>query len=268
MSQLVFCFCHFLNFVFLGGHKSWTTGILEELSGVCKLYTHTHGGHICGPWIRPKYTKIQVSSVLQNSFTLFAWNLFLNSLQLLLEACRTYAPEPYFRVLFNPKYGQNRSKSRFSFMSQNNYHWIQVRLVLVSLTIVYATVYSGADQRKHQSSASLAFVRGIHRWPVNSPYKWPVTRKMFPFDDVILSPTKVALPLGIWHVILTVVRLICSSIVLLHRPGMVWLKRNPSTIPLGIYPMLKNLIPWIASIFNNSHRSLAAVVPIKYEPDT
>ena len=48
-----------------------------------------------------------------------------------------------------------------------------------SLTIVYSTVYSGADQRKHQSSASLAFVREIHRWPVNSPHKGPVTRKMF-----------------------------------------------------------------------------------------
>ena len=35
--------------------------------------------------------------------------------------------------------------------------------------IVYSTVYSGADQRRHQSSASLAFVKGIHRWPVNSP---------------------------------------------------------------------------------------------------
>ena len=46
-----------------------------------------------------------------------------------------------------------------------------------SLTIVYPTVYSGTDQRKHQSSASLAFVRGIHRWPVSSPHKWPVTRK-------------------------------------------------------------------------------------------
>ena len=44
-----------------------------------------------------------------------------------------------------------------------------------SLTIVYSTVYSDADQRKHQSSASLAFLRGIHRWPVNSPHKWPVT---------------------------------------------------------------------------------------------
>ena len=58
---------------------------------------------------------------------------------------------------------------------------------ITSLTIVYSTVYSGADQRKHQSSASLAYVRGIHRGPVNSPHKWPVKRKMFPFDDVIMA---------------------------------------------------------------------------------
>ena len=58
---------------------------------------------------------------------------------------------------------------------------------ITSLTIVYSTVYSDADQRKHQSSSSLAFVREIHRGPVNSPHKWPVTRKMFPFDDVIMS---------------------------------------------------------------------------------
>ena len=58
---------------------------------------------------------------------------------------------------------------------------------ITSPTIVYSTVYSDADQRKHQSSASLAFVRGIHRGPVNSPHKWPVTRKMFPFDDVIMG---------------------------------------------------------------------------------
>ena len=53
-------------------------------------------------------------------------------------------------------------------------------------TIVCSTVYSDADQRTHQSSASLVFVWGIHRWPVNSPHNWPVTRKMFPFDDVIM----------------------------------------------------------------------------------
>ena len=55
------------------------------------------------------------------------------------------------------------------------------------LTIVYSAVYLGADQRKHQNSASLAFVKGIHRWPMNSPHKGPVTRKMFPFDDVIME---------------------------------------------------------------------------------
>ena len=57
---------------------------------------------------------------------------------------------------------------------------------ITSLTIVYSIVYSGVNQRKHQSSASLAFVLEIHRGPVNFPHKWPVTRKMFPFDDVIM----------------------------------------------------------------------------------
>ena len=57
---------------------------------------------------------------------------------------------------------------------------------ITSLTIVYSTVASNSDQRKHQSSASLAFVRGIHRGPGTSPHEWPVTQKMFPFDDVIM----------------------------------------------------------------------------------
>ena len=63
---------------------------------------------------------------------------------------------------------------------------------ITSLTIVYSTIYSDADQRKHQSFASLAFVLGIHRGPVNSPHKWPVTRKMFPFDDVIMGESFLA----------------------------------------------------------------------------
>ena len=57
---------------------------------------------------------------------------------------------------------------------------------ITSLTIVYSTVYSDADQRIYQSSAALAFVWRIHRGPLNSPHKWPVTRKMFPLDDVIM----------------------------------------------------------------------------------
>ena len=71
-----------------------------------------------------------------------------------------------------------------------------------SLTIVYSRIYSGADQRKHQSSASLAFVRRIHQWPVNSPHKGLVTWKMFPFDDVIMIFTINVFSgcdMGSWH---------------------------------------------------------------------
>ena len=59
---------------------------------------------------------------------------------------------------------------------------------ITSLTIVYPTVYSDTDQRKHQSSASLAFVRGNFtgdRWIF--PAQRPVTRRMFPLDDVIME---------------------------------------------------------------------------------
>ena len=57
---------------------------------------------------------------------------------------------------------------------------------ITSLTIVYSTIDSDADQRKHQNSTSLAFVQGIQWWLVNSLHKGPVTWKMFPFDDVIM----------------------------------------------------------------------------------
>ena len=56
-------------------------------------------------------------------------------------------------------------------------------------------IHSGADQKQHQSSASLAFVRGIHRWPANSPHKGSVTWKMFPFDDVISDSVDSAIKL-------------------------------------------------------------------------
>ena len=70
---------------------------------------------------------------------------------------------------------------------ENHYNDVIMSLMasqVTSFTIVYSNVDS--DERKHQSSASLAFVLGIHRSPVNSPHKWPVTRKMLPFDDVIM----------------------------------------------------------------------------------
>ena len=56
---------------------------------------------------------------------------------------------------------------------------------ITGVTIVYSTVCSGAHQRKHQSSASLAFAREIYRWQVNSPQK-VTNAEMFPFDDIIM----------------------------------------------------------------------------------
>ena len=67
---------------------------------------------------------------------------------------------------------------------------------IASLTFVYSTIYSGVDRRKHQSTASLAFAKGIHRWPVNLPHKLPVTQKMFPFDDIIMKSLHLILRLG------------------------------------------------------------------------
>ena len=71
---------------------------------------------------------------------------------------------------------------------------------ITSLTTVYSTVYSGAHQGKHQSSASLAFVMRIHRWPVNSPQKGPVTQKIFPFDQVTMIHADTTPVLYITHV--------------------------------------------------------------------
>ena len=76
---------------------------------------------------------------------------------------------------------------KISFFHYNDIIMSAMTCQITSLTIVYSTAYSGAHQRKHQSSVSLAFVRGIHRWPVNSLHKGPIMRKMFPFDDVIMS---------------------------------------------------------------------------------
>ena len=64
-----------------------------------------------------------------------------------------------------------------------------------SFTIVYSAVYSGEDQRNYRSSESLAFVRGIYRLPKNSPHKGPVTRKMFPFDDVNMRKLSIIGPM-------------------------------------------------------------------------
>ena len=86
-----------------------------------------------------------------------------------------------------PRYGASMFLNSIAWFRKDVFHYNDVIMgvaatQITSLSIAFSTVHSGADQRKHQSSASLAFVRG----PVNSPHRWPVTRKMFPFDDVIM----------------------------------------------------------------------------------
>ena len=55
--------------------------------------------------------------------------------------------------------------------------------------ITFSSPSLGMDKYVHLTLywASLAFVRGIHRPPVNFPHKAPVTRKIFPFGDVIME---------------------------------------------------------------------------------
>ena len=85
-------------------------------------------------------------------------------------------------------YGQNEPEPKHSNELAHYNDAIMSAIVsqITSITIIYSTVYSGADRRKHQSSALLAFVRGINRWPGNPPHKGPVTRKWFQCDDVIM----------------------------------------------------------------------------------
>ena len=68
-----------------------------------------------------------------------------------------------------------------------HYSDVKMGAKITSLMIVYPTICSCADQMKHHSSASLAFVRGFHRDRWIPSHKWPVTRKMFPLDDVIME---------------------------------------------------------------------------------
>ena len=80
----------------------------------------------------------------------------------------------------------------YSYSSKTKTHYSHVSISamasqITGVSIALSTVFSGAYQRNHQSSASLAFVRGIYTWPAGSPHKRPVTRKIFPFDDVIMK---------------------------------------------------------------------------------
>ena len=113
----------------------------------------------------------------------------------------------------------------------------------------HSTVYSDADQRKHQSSTSLAFVRGIHRGPVNSPHKWPVTRKMLPFDDVIMMHHQ--LTANIRDNDLDILRVqsinVCFSIMDTYRPT----RHGPLVMATNL--LCQDLNTWVTTRCTSSH---------------
>ena len=95
---------------------------------------------------------------------------------------------------------------------------------IISLMSIHSTVYSGTYQRKHESSVSLAFVRGIHRWPVNSPHEGPVTRKMIPLDDSIIGSWLVK---SFQHTVISVTENVIASN--FPRPSAATMSTTPKT---------------------------------------
>ena len=126
-------------------------------------------------------------------YNLYLWNLskrfWKSRLQNAGPIVLALMCKRWFYYLISKQINRNTDE-RVGFGNDNHYNDVIMGVMasqITNLTSVYSTVYSGVDQRKHQSSASLAFVWGIDQGPVNSPHKWPVTRKMLPFDDVIMS---------------------------------------------------------------------------------
>ena len=126
------------------------------------------------------YTTLQTHSALQY-LKICVW--IKNVIMICLDTRQSFQKNRMFHDFIRISVGPRTNSSQH----YNDVIMSPTASQITSLTIVFLTVYSDADQSKHQISASLAFVRGIHRGPVNSPHKWPVTRKMFPFDDVIMS---------------------------------------------------------------------------------
>ena len=131
-------------------------------------------------WIWRFYTLFSVMKIWKSQLYLFSGLIRQKNVTLSIVSFVLYGDINYVPV----------EEIAYHYMA-NIFHYSDVMMgamapEIMSITIVYSTIYSGADQGKYEWSASLAFVRGFYWWPLNSPHKWPVTRKMFPFDDVII----------------------------------------------------------------------------------
>ena len=115
-------------------------------------------------WINPPYSNVPTKDMHHNSY---AWLHSFKSCMTLVDTF--YAMAFKWDLCYNCRFCCNRQNILI-----NHYTDVIMNAMTSQITshmTVYSTVYSGIDQRKHQSSASLAFVRGIHWSPVNSPQK-------------------------------------------------------------------------------------------------
>ena len=92
-------------------------------------------------------------------------------------------------------FGTSKTYSLLPWVVTNHYDDVimgAIAFQITSLTIVSSTAYSDADQRKHQSSASLAFVQRIHREAGEFPALWQMASdaEISPFNDVIIKITR------------------------------------------------------------------------------
>ena len=149
------------------------------------LFSHDNSSYIHIPLLHKDY------DIMARKHFYHYWPLLIRSHWPLLDFTHKRPPLCKFDIFFG--FSLNKILNKYTQLPMIcNSHYGDVIMDAIAsqitiLTIVYSTVYSDADQRKHHSSASLAFVWGIHRWPVNSPHKWPVTWEMFPFGDVIMA---------------------------------------------------------------------------------
>ena len=135
--------------------------------------------------------KITSQHIFCTSFDIFCLEAIMPnghaciSLTRIVRAARyklLHGSSSYIGAIFHPW-------SRWLFIGYMNYSDVIMTAMasqITSLAIVYSTVYSRGKSKR----SSKLRVTGLCAGMVNSPHKWPVTRKMFPFDDVIMDDYK------------------------------------------------------------------------------
>ena len=116
---------------------------------------------------------------------------------------------------------------------------------ITSLTIAYSSVYSRRRWKKTSKLRITGLVRGIDRWPVNSPHKGPVTRKVFPFEDVIM----------LWELEVWSMFYLSHCTVVFDRASLYWttLERHPT-----IFIKLLNCVRWEFSYIVSTDGGIAS----------